>query len=82
MSLGDALQHVLEVGPAFDAQQVAGAHERVDRRRTLGALVGSSEQPVLPADGDASDCRSTRLLSISRRASSRYRSRGSHCRSA
>ncbi len=48
-----ARQHLLEIGPRFEAQAMTRRGEAEQDRRGPAALVRADEQPVLAADGDA-----------------------------
>ena len=69
--LGDALEHVAQVGLEVEAVELRGAEQGVDRGGALAAVVGAGEQPVLATERDGAQRRSAALLSISRRPSSR-----------
>lgn len=51
---GQALEEVAEVGEGVEAMEPGGGDEAVEDRGPASALVAAGEEPVLPADGDAS----------------------------
>lgn len=45
--IGDATEHVLEIGKRFDTVQLGGRHQRVDQRRAAGAVMRAREKIIL-----------------------------------
>ena len=60
-------------GVRIDAVELAVFDERGDHRPVVAAFVGAGEQGILAIEGDGPDARSTVLVSISMRPSSRKR---------
>ena len=49
--IGDALEHVAQIGLRIEIVEPCGAEEAVDIGGSLAAVVGASEQPVLSSQG-------------------------------
>lgn len=67
--LGDASEELAQVGLWVEAIELGGADEAVERRGTLAASVGSSEEIIFLQRATALNARSAAELSISMRPS-------------
>jgi hypothetical protein len=56
MAIGQAFQNVPEIGERLDVVELGGGDKRTHRCPSSGSAIGSSEQVVLAAEGDRSDC--------------------------
>ena len=50
--LGDALEHVAQIGFGIEAIELRGAEQRVDRRGAFAAGIGTGEEIVLAPERD------------------------------
>src|SRR5580704_16525606 len=55
VSIDHALEHVAQVGVGFDVVHLASFNERAQRRPSLSALVGASEEMILSSEGNGAD---------------------------